>query len=236
VETEKMKILASTFDCQIGSYPFTYLGLPMGLSKPKLEDFLPLVQRIEKRLLSTSTFLNQAGRVEMVNVVLSTLPTFFMGNVKLPPSIYKQIDKFKKHCMWTGSDWNATKPPLAAWKLATRPKENGGMGIINVATQNDALLLKNLHKFFNKLHKFFNKLDVPWVQLIWNNYYRNGTVPDGRPKRSFWWRGLLKLWLNSRVSHLLKSKMAHQHLSGLISGVVKSEMCSTWAFFLCHEK
>jgi hypothetical protein len=67
------------------------------------------------------------------------------------------------------------------------------MGIINLATQNDALLLKNLHKFFNKLHKFFNKLDVPWVQLIWNNYYRNGTVPDGRPKRSFWWRGLLKL-------------------------------------------
>jgi hypothetical protein len=99
VETEKMKILASTFDCQIGSYPFTYLGLPMGLSKPKLEDFLPLVQRIEKRLLSTSTFLNQAARLEMVNVVLSTLPTFFMGNVKLPPSIYKQIDKFKKHCM-----------------------------------------------------------------------------------------------------------------------------------------
>jgi hypothetical protein len=145
-----------------------------------------LVQKIKKRLLSTSIFLNQAGRLEMVNAVLSALPTFFMGNMKLPPSVYKQIDKLRKHCMWRGSDLNARKPPLAAWKLATRPKENGGMGIINLATQNDAIVLKNLHKFFNKL-------DVPWVQLIWNNYYRNGTAPNSRPKGSFWWRGLLNI-------------------------------------------
>jgi hypothetical protein len=42
-------------------------------------------------------FLNQAGRLEMVNPVLSTLPTFYMGNLKLPPSIYKKIDKYTKH-------------------------------------------------------------------------------------------------------------------------------------------
>jgi hypothetical protein len=81
--------------------------------------------------------------------------------------------------VWRGEDLNARKPPLAVWKLATRSKENGGMGIMNLATQNDALLLKFLHKFYNKL-------DVPWVQLIWNNYYRDGSVPDGRPKGSFW--------------------------------------------------
>jgi hypothetical protein len=60
------------------------------------------------------------------------------------------------------------------------------MGIISLATQNDALLLKNLHKFYNRM-------DLTWVQLIWDNYYRNGSFPDGRPKDSFWWRGLLKL-------------------------------------------
>jgi hypothetical protein len=48
VDSLKMEIFVRTLDCQIGSYPFTYLGLPMGSSKPKLEDFLPLVQRIEK--------------------------------------------------------------------------------------------------------------------------------------------------------------------------------------------
>jgi hypothetical protein len=40
-----MEILANTFGCQIGSYPFTYLGLPLGPNKPKADDMLPLVQK-----------------------------------------------------------------------------------------------------------------------------------------------------------------------------------------------
>jgi hypothetical protein len=78
------------------------------------------------------------------------------------------------------------KPPLAAWSLTTRPKKEGGLRILNLQTQNGALLLKNLHKFYNKI-------DYPWVNLIWDNYYRNGKLPDHRAKGSFWWRALLKL-------------------------------------------
>jgi hypothetical protein len=78
VSNEKMEILAQTFVCQLGSYPFTYLGLPMGLAKPKVENFLPLVQRIERRLSSTSNFLTQADKLEMVNSVLSSLPSYFL--------------------------------------------------------------------------------------------------------------------------------------------------------------
>jgi hypothetical protein len=54
---------------------------------------------------------------------------------------------------------NAKKPTLAACKLATGPKRNGGFGIINLVNQNDALLLKNLHKFYNRM-------DIPWVNMI----------------------------------------------------------------------
>jgi hypothetical protein len=151
VETGKMENLASTFGCQIGCFPFTYLDLPMGLTKPKVEHFIPLVQRIERRLVSTSNFLTQAGRLEMVNAVLSALPSFYMSKLKLPSSVVRQIDKYRKHCMWRGADLNARKPPMAAWSLATRPKKMGGLGIINLQTQNDALLLKNLHKLFNRV-------------------------------------------------------------------------------------
>jgi hypothetical protein len=42
-------------------FPFSYLGLPMGTTNPKVEDFLPLVQRIERRLTPTSNFLTQAS-------------------------------------------------------------------------------------------------------------------------------------------------------------------------------
>lgn len=50
VSDEKMDILARAFSCNIGSFPFTYLGLPMGTTKPKLDSFLPLIKKIEKRL------------------------------------------------------------------------------------------------------------------------------------------------------------------------------------------
>jgi hypothetical protein len=109
---------------------------------------LSLVQRIKRRLVSTSDFLTQASRLEMLNSVLSPLSTFFMSTIKLPPSIIKQIDKYREYCMWRGSNLNAKKTPLAAaWTLATRPKKEGGLGILNLQTWNDALLMKNLHKF-----------------------------------------------------------------------------------------
>jgi hypothetical protein len=52
--------------------------------------------------------------------------------------------------------------------------------------QNDALLIKNLDKFFSRA-------DLPWVKLIWSQYYANGPMSDSSKKCSFWWRSILKL-------------------------------------------
>ena len=47
VDDCKMQRLAGT----IGTMPFTYLGLPMGTTKPRMEDLTPLMDRVERRLL-----------------------------------------------------------------------------------------------------------------------------------------------------------------------------------------
>jgi hypothetical protein len=52
--------------------------------------------------------------------------------------------------------------------------------------QNDVLLMKHLHKFYNKE-------DLPWVQLVWTNYYGNGKLPGMVKRGSFWWRSIVKL-------------------------------------------
>jgi hypothetical protein len=83
IDTDRMNALAQAFGCSIGSLPFTYLGLPLGLSKPKVEEFLPLVSKCEGRLAGFSTFLSQAGRLQMTNAVLSSLPTFYLCTFKL---------------------------------------------------------------------------------------------------------------------------------------------------------
>jgi hypothetical protein len=48
---------------------------------------------------------------------------------------------------------------MVAWRKCTRPKRNGGVGVINLRSQNTALLLKNLDKFYNRRN-------IPWVNLI----------------------------------------------------------------------
>ena len=75
----------------------------------------------------------------------------------------------------------------AAWPIVCTSKEEGGLGVLNLQTHNEALILKHLHKFFNKS-------DLPWVELIWDKYYRNGRLPNiNTPRGSFWWRDALKL-------------------------------------------
>ena len=46
VSQDKMVHLASTFGCEIGTMPFIYLGLPMGTSKPRVDDFSPMMDRV----------------------------------------------------------------------------------------------------------------------------------------------------------------------------------------------
>lgn len=164
VDEEKFDILANTVGRSEGTLPFTYLGLPLSLTRPTVADYWPLVSRCERRLSSISSFLSQAGRLELTNAVFSALPTFTMCTYLLPKTVVKQVDKFRKHYLWRGCDINKT-PPKAAWiKLVCIPKVSGGLG--NLFVQNESLLLKHLHKFFNKL-------DIPWVHLIWERILFN---------------------------------------------------------------
>ena len=45
---DKALHLANTFGCKLGTIPFTYLGLPLGTTKPTLQEFSPMLTRIEK--------------------------------------------------------------------------------------------------------------------------------------------------------------------------------------------
>jgi hypothetical protein len=76
--------------------------------------------------------------------------------------------------------------------MICKPKDKGGLGILNLSVQNNALLLKHLHTFYN--HD-----STPWVQLIWDSYYY-GAVPHAVTLAgSFWWKGIIKLFDQYRL-------------------------------------
>lgn len=42
-------------------------------------------------------------------------------------------------------------------------KRQWWLGVLNLSIQNESLLLKHFHKFYNRL-------DIHWVHLIWEKY------------------------------------------------------------------
>lgn len=87
VVSEKMIHLAATLGCDIGKMPFTYLGLPMGTTKPHIEDFTLMMDRIERRLSACSTWLSYSGRLEMVNSAITPITTYAMCTIKIPKGV-----------------------------------------------------------------------------------------------------------------------------------------------------
>lgn len=131
------------------------------------------------------SFLLEAN-LEMVNLVLSSTIVFHYCTLKLYKGIIQQIDKYRKHCLWRGSDLNAKQTSKAAWIMVCLPKSEGRLGVLNLATHNDSLLLKFLYKFFTRAN-------IPWFNLVWENYYHSGKLHGQQRKGFFWWRDLVKL-------------------------------------------
>lgn len=183
VDPQKTSSLANAFGCQLGQMSFTYLSLPLGTTRPTVEEYLPLVSKVERRMMGLYKLLRYSGRLLLVNSVLSSLPTYYLCTLKIPLGTIDQVDKYRKHLLWDRGDVNRKGGCL----VACRPKEEGGLGIIDLRTRNIALLLKHLDKFYKHA-------DIPWVAVTWKCLYSSDVVPHmKRPVDSFWWKDVMSL-------------------------------------------
>ena len=179
--------IAQTLGCTVGTMPFTYLGLPLGTTKPTVLELMPLVHRIERKLTASFMMMSYSGRTTVINTLLSSVAMFYMCNLHIPPKILEHIEKIRRHCLWNKKTEEGEKcSSLIAWNRVCSPKDKGGLGVLNLKIQNEALLLKFLHKFYN--HE-----DTPWGTLIWRAYYENKIPHATEPCGSFWWKQILKL-------------------------------------------
>uniref|UniRef100_A0A0A9TWA4 Uncharacterized protein n=1 Tax=Arundo donax TaxID=35708 RepID=A0A0A9TWA4_ARUDO len=103
---QKASHLAHTLGCEVASMLFTYLGLPLGTTRPTIEEYITILNRIEKRMMGINKFLDYSGQLILVNSVFSALSTFYTCTLKLPVTVIEQIDKYRKHCLWDNGDIN----------------------------------------------------------------------------------------------------------------------------------
>jgi hypothetical protein len=104
----------------------------MGLTKLLVKDYALLIYRIERKLSASSMYLSYVGRLQLVNSVISSLPTYYMCILKLPTTAMEVIDKHKKNCLWRGKEFSHKAYNLIACDLVRKQKNKGGLEIINL--------------------------------------------------------------------------------------------------------
>ena len=131
---------------------------------------MPLVCSAERCLTSTIAMMSYGGKLSWLNATVTSLLIYAMCTLKFLPKLIEMLDKIRRRCLWTKKSEQGEKcNSLAAWEMVCKPKKHGGLGVINIKLQNEALLMKFLHKFYN--HH-----DIPWGSLIWDSYYHE-SVP-----------------------------------------------------------
>jgi hypothetical protein len=173
------------------------------------------MDRVERRLSACSTWLSYSGRLEMVNSSITPITTYAMCTIKLPKGVIENIDRARKQCLWRGNDANRKKGGnLVAWEVVMQPKEKGGLGVLNLRLQNDALLMKHLSKFYNHAN-------IPWVQLIWNKYSSSKVPHAAREVGHFGGKIYSGSTPSSETFPNVNWEMAPLFVFGMISGLIQ---------------
>ncbi|WMV40276.1 hypothetical protein MTR67_033661 [Solanum verrucosum] len=146
-KVQNLEKFADILSCNIGSFPTTYLGLPLGAKFKSPEIWNGVIEKMEKRLATWQfRYLLMGGRLTLINNVLDSIPTYCMSLFPMPSSVLKQIDRLRRRFLWEGNI-QTYKFPLEKWQKVTQPKAQGGLRIRNLQLHNKGLLLKWLCRF-----------------------------------------------------------------------------------------
>jgi hypothetical protein len=137
---EQVDLARSILGCEVASFPFKYLGLPLGLRKVTAAQLQPLVDNAAGRLQPwCANLLTRGGRTILVQTTLCAIPIHAMMSLDIPPKVLESLLKISRAFMWKGRREVKGGHCLVAWDKVASPKLLGGLGIPNLKLLNLAL-------------------------------------------------------------------------------------------------
>ena len=96
------------------------------------KDWKMVEDRFQKKLSSwKGKLLSYGGSLVLINSVLSSLAMFMMSFFEVPKGILKKLDFYRLVFFWQG-DNHKKKYRLLKWEILCLPKDQGGLGIMNL--------------------------------------------------------------------------------------------------------
>jgi hypothetical protein len=142
---EQVAVALKIFPAKRGSFPCTYLGLPLHHSKLKIVHFQPLIDKIGSRLAGWwGKHFTRAGRVVLCRSVLTSMVLYHLAVFRLPKWVIMRIEKIKRSFLWmkSGVVPGAKPHPLVSWRTMSRPTELGELGVLDLERFGRAMRLR----------------------------------------------------------------------------------------------
>jgi hypothetical protein len=162
------ELYSDIFTCPVNFLPMKYLGIPIDCKKLSNMKWAFTEEKMNKKLgMWKSRFLSIGGRVTLINSSLSNLPLYMLSLFLAPKLVLKNWDTFRKRMLWQGGD-NTRKYHLVNWPTVCSPKDQGGLGILDLRNMNISLLTKWLWR-----------LETPdglWQKIIRHKYIKDNPL------------------------------------------------------------
>lgn len=187
VDDRDLNWVQAVVGCTRTEFPVKYLGLPLTINKPTRTQFMPLIERMERKLSGwQGKLISRGGRLQLVQSVLSSIPTYYMMCFRLPQWVIQRIDRIRRTFLWGADGENKKGISLISWPAVCKPRCLGGLGISDLNIANISLLLRWWWKLYEDPQGLWTKTADIIRKKVVRNCLPKYWLIDG----SFFWRQL----------------------------------------------
>ncbi|GJX22737.1 RNA-directed DNA polymerase, eukaryota, reverse transcriptase zinc-binding domain protein [Tanacetum coccineum] len=159
VSSEEVHHMASNTGCAAGSFPFRYLGLPIGCNMSLTANWKPLIDKFKGKLSTwKAIMLSFGGRFTLIKSILGSLGIYYLSIFKALEMVLKSLENMRAAFFWGGTI-HSRKLAWVKWQNIVASFKKGGLNIRSLKAFNLALLQK-------WRWRIFSNSSALWVNVI----------------------------------------------------------------------
>jgi hypothetical protein len=174
----RLDLIVQLLNFNLGSLPFSYLGVPMFKGKPKAIHLQPIADKIRLKLSACkASLLSIAGRVQLVKAVIQSMLMYSISLYSWPAALIKDLEKYIRNFIWSG-DIDKRKLVSVSWKKMCLPFSQGGLNLRSLSKLNSATNLKLCWSLINS--------QSSWASLLRDRVLRTRRTINHHIYSSLW--------------------------------------------------
>lgn len=133
---------ANILGCEVGTFPFKYLGVLVGANMKTKKHWKIIIERFNSKLSTwKSKTISFSGWLTLLKSVLGNLPTYFFSLFIAPVAVTDALEKIRRNFLW-GVEYVKRKIHWVSWHKIVASKTNGGLGVGSIRALNIILIVK----------------------------------------------------------------------------------------------